>query len=300
MSQTPPPTSPPTAPRRFAVPPAAAERAQAGMRLNVALTVRLLHGFIREETSKVGFERVVVALSGGIDSALTAYLAVGALGADKVRAIMMPYRASNPASLADAQLAAAQLGIDHIICEITPMVEPYFRWQEEMTPKRQGNVMSRSRMIVLYDQSEAFNALPIGTSNKTELLLGYGTLWGDMASAINPIGDLYKAQVRQLAAALDVPKPILDKAPSADLWEGQSDESELGFTYEQVDQLLYLLIDERYSADELIEEGFDPAFVQQVQRLVQGSQFKRQLPLIAKVSQRTVDRDFLYLRDWGR
>ncbi|MAG35136.1 MAG: NAD(+) synthetase [Dehalococcoidia bacterium] len=270
------------------------------MRLNVDLTTRLLHGFVREEVAKVGFERVVVALSGGIDSALTAYLAVAALGPDRVRAIMLPYRTSKPASLGDAHRVVEALDIDYRIFEITPMAEAYFDWEEEMTPKRRGNVMARARMIAVYDQSETFDALVVGTSNKTELLLGYGTLWGDMASALNPIGDLYKTQVRQLAAALGVPKAILDKPPSADLWEGQSDEGELGFTYEQVDQLLYLLIDERYAADELIEDGIDPAFVQRVQRLVQGSQFKRQLPLIAKVSQRTIDRDFLYLRDWGR
>ena len=288
------------APSTFTVPPALAARADQGMRLNVELTTRLLHGFIREEIAKVGYERVVVALSGGIDSALTAFLAVTALGPDRVRAIMLPYRTSNPASLGDAHLVVEALGIDYRIFEITPMVEAYTDWEEEMTPKRRGNVMARARMIAVYDQSEAFEALVVGTSNKTELLLGYGTLWGDMASALNPIGDLYKTQVRQLAAALGVPQAILDKPPSADLWEGQSDESELGFTYEQVDQLLYLLIDERYSAGELIAEGLDPAFVRRVQRLVQGSQFKRQLPLIAKVSQRTIDRDFLYLRDWGR
>ncbi len=288
------------APSTFTVPPALAARADQGMRLNVELTTRLLHGFIREEIAKVGYERVVVALSGGIDSALTAYLAVAALGPDRVRAIMLPYRTSNPASLGDAHRVVATLGIDYRIFEITPMVEAYTDWEEELTPKRRGNVMARARMIAVYDQSEAFEALVVGTSNKTELLLGYGTLWGDMASALNPIGDLYKTQVRQLAAALGVPQAILDKPPSADLWEGQSDESELGFTYEQVDQLLYLLIDERYSAGELVAEGLDPAFVRRVHALVQGSQFKRQLPLIAKVSQRTIDRDFLYLRDWGR
>jgi len=180
------------------------------------------------------------------------------------------------------------------------MVEPYFAAHPDLTPKRRGNIMARMRMIVIYDHSEAFQGLVLGTSNKTELLLGYGTLWGDMASAINPIGDLYKTQVRQLARALGVPRPILEKAPSADLWVGQSDEGELGFTYEAVDRLLYLLVDERYPPEELEREGIDPAFVRRVQRLVQGSQFKRRLPLIAKVSQRTIDRDFRYPRDWGR
>jgi NAD+ synthase len=154
-------------------------------------------------------------------------------------------------------------------------------------------------MIVLYDQSEVFKGLPIGTSNKTEILLGYSTLWGDMASALNPIGDLYKTQVRQLSRALNIPAPIVDKPPSADLWVGQTDESELGFTYEQVDKLLFLLVDQRYSVQECIEEGFDRMFVNTVMTRVRRFQFKRMMPPIAKVSNRTVGYDFLYLRDWG-
>lgn len=284
----------------LALPPALAQKAAKGMRLSVELTTHLLHGFVREEIAKVGFERVVVALSGGIDSALTAYLAVAALGRDHVRAIMLPYRSSSPSSLDDAQRVVKDLDIDSRVFEITPMVEAYYDWEADMSSKRRGNVMARARMIAVYDQSESFQALVIGTSNKTELLLGYGTLWGDMASALNPIGDLYKTQVRQLAAAVGVPKTILEKAPSADLWEGQSDEGELGFTYEQADQLLYLIVDERYSVNELVDEGTNPVFVKHLHHLVKTSQFKRQLPLIAKVSQRTINRDFLYLRDWGR
>ena len=159
--------------------------------------------------------------------------------------------------------------------------------------------MARSRMIVLYDQSEAFQGLPIGTSNKTEILLGYSTMWGDMAAAINPIGDLYKTQVRQLSRALGIPAPIVDKPPSADLWTGQTDEGELGFTYDQVDKLLYLLVDQRYSAQECVEEGFDEKFVHSVIARVRRNQFKRMMPPIAKVSNRTIGYDFLYLRDWG-
>jgi NAD+ synthase len=141
--------------------------------------------------------------------------------------------------------------------------------------------------------------LPVGTSNKTELLLGYGTLHGDMASAVNPLGDLYKTQVRQLAAAMGVPRPIIDKPPSADLWAGQTDEDEMGLTYEEVDRLLYLLVDERYSLDEAVEAGFAREFVERVWKLVRVNSFKRRLPLIAKVSTRTIGVDFRYLRDWG-
>jgi NAD+ synthase len=183
--------------------------------------------------------------------------------------------------------------------EITDMVDPLIGQDAEMSKTRKGNIMARSRMIVLYDQSEAFKGLPIGTSNKTEILLGYSTMWGDMASAINPIGDLYKTQVRQLSRALGIPAPILDKPPSADLWAGQTDEGELGFTYEQVDKLLFLLVDQRYTTRDCMEEGFDEKFVNAVMTRVRRNQFKRMMPPIAKVSNRTIGYDFLYLRDWG-
>ena len=179
------------------------------------------------------------------------------------------------------------------------MVEPVIQLDPQISNVRKGNLMARARMIILYDQSEAFKGLVIGTSNKTEILLGYTTLWGDMASALNPIGDLYKTQVRQLARAMDIPQSVIDKAPSADLWKGQTDEGELGFTYEEVDKLLYLLVDRRYSVDDCIEAGFGKEFVYQVMERVRRNQFKRMLPPIAKLSNRTIGYDFLYLRDWG-
>jgi NAD+ synthase len=159
--------------------------------------------------------------------------------------------------------------------------------------------MARARMVVWYDRSAATNALVIGTSNKTEILLGYSTLFGDSASALNPLGDLYKTQVRQLSRAVGVPAPIIDKPPSADLWPGQTDESEMGLTYEHVDQLLYLLIDHRYTPDECVAAGFEQAFVTRVLTTIRRNQFKRMPPLIAKLSNRTIGYDFLYLRDWG-
>jgi NAD+ synthase len=183
--------------------------------------------------------------------------------------------------------------------EITAMVEPLFALDPEMTKQRKGNIMARERMIVLYDRSEVFKGLVIGTSNKTEILLGYSTLWGDMASAVNPLGDLYKTQLRQLARALGIPSVIVEKAPSADLWIGQSDEGELGFTYEQVDKLLFLLVDQRYSPQECVEEGFEESFVAAVITRMRRNQFKRMMPPIAKLSNRTIGYDFLYLRDWG-
>ena len=267
--------------------------------IDTTLVRKILVAFLHDEITKVGLRRAVVNLSGGVDSALSCYLAVEALGAQNVLAIRLPYRASSPESLTHAQAVIDALGMPSVTVDITPMVEPLFARFPDMNQNRKGNVMARARMIVLYDQSAAFGALPVGTSNKTELLLGYGTLFGDMASAVNPLGDLYKTQIWQLAAAVGVPQPIIDKPPSADLWAGQTDEGEMGLTYQQVDQLLYLLVDERYSLDEAVQAGFAREYVERVWKMVRVNSFKRRLPLIAKVSTRTIGVDFRYLRDWG-
>ncbi len=267
--------------------------------INTELAHKILTGFIRSEVSRVGYSRAVVNLSGGLDSAVSCALAADALGAENVLALRLPYCSSSPDSLEHAQMLIDQLKVQSETIEITNMVEPLIQRDPKMSKTRKGNIMARARMIALYDQTESFKGLAIGTSNKTELLLGYTTLWGDMASAINPIGDLYKTQVRQLAQALNIPKPIIDKPPSADLWSGQTDEGELGFTYEEVDKLLYLLVDQRCSMSDCVEEGFDETFVKRVIELVRRSQFKRMMPLVAKVSNRTIGYDFLYLRDWG-
>ncbi len=267
--------------------------------INTALARKILTGFIREETSRVGFSRAVVGLSGGVDSALSCFLAAEALGPENVLAVRMPYKTSAPDSLEHAQLVTEQTGVQSLTVPITEMVDPLV---EEIPPAdkvRRGNVMARARMIVLYDQSAAFKGLVVGTSNKTEILLGYTTQFGDAASALNPIGDLYKTQVRQLSRAMGVPEAIIAKPPTADLWIGQTDEGELGFTYEEVDKLMYLLVDQRYSPEDCVAEGFREDFVRGVIRRMQHSQFKRLPPLIAKLSNRTPGYDFLYFRDWG-
>jgi NAD+ synthase len=269
------------------------------LRINTDLARTVLKTFLRDEIRKIGIEHAVIGLSGGIDSALACYLVAQAIGAQNVYAVRMPYQSSSKDSLDHAQLVIHDLGIHSETVEITDMVDPLIGRTPGMSDKRKGNVMARTRMIVLYDRSAQYEALVIGTSNKTELLLGYGTVYGDMASALNPIGDLYKTQVRQLARAIGVPQPILDKPPSADLWLGQTDEGEMGLTYAEVDQLLYLLIDERYSPDEAIEAGFDRAYVDRVSRLTRTMHFKRRGPIVAKLSKRTVGIDFNYLRDWG-
>ena len=267
--------------------------------INTDLAREILSGFIKSEITRVGMSRAVIGLSGGIDSALSCVLAVEALGAENVLAVRMPYKASSKDSLNDAQLLIDQLGVPNKTIEITDMIEPLFKLDPQISKMRMGNIMARERMIVLYDQSEVFKGLVVGTSNKTEILLGYSTMYGDSASAMNPIGDLYKTQIRQLSRALNIPASIIDKAPSADLWEGQTDEGELGFTYEEVDKLLYLLVDQRYSPQEAIDEGFSEKFVNAVTTRIRRNQFKRMLPPIAKVSNRTIGYDFLYLRDWG-
>jgi NAD+ synthase len=272
---------------------------QIDLTINTDVARQILTGFIKSEVTRVGYSRAVIGLSGGLDSALACVLAAEALGRENVLAVRMPYKSSSHDSLEHAELLIEQLEIPGKTIEITDMVEPLFMREPDITNLRKGNIMARERMIVLYDQSEVFKGLVIGTSNKTEILLGYSTQWGDAASAINPIGDLYKTQVRQLSRALNIPAPIIDKPPSADLWEGQTDEGELGFTYEQVDRLLYLMVDQRYSPQECVEAGFDEGFVSVVVKRIRRNQFKRMQPPIAKLSNRTVGYDFLYLRDWG-
>lgn len=267
--------------------------------IDTDLARKILTGFIRSEITRAGFQKAVLGLSGGIDSALACYLAAEALGPENVLAIRMPYKTSSQGSLDHAQLVIDDLKIQALTIPITEMVDPLIERFPDMENRRKGNIMARQRMIILFDQSESFKGLVLGTGNKTEILLGYSTLYGDSACALNPIGDLYKAQVRQLSKAVGVPQPILDKAPSADLWVGQTDETELGFTYEQADQILYLLIDQRYTPQECVDAGFKEEFVRAVLQRVRRNQFKRVLPPIAKLSNRTVGYDFLYLRDWG-
>lgn len=259
----------------------------------------ILTRFIYEETKKIGMGSVVVGLSGGIDSALSTHLAAEALGPDNVIAILMPYESSHPSSITDAMEVVEATGVRHYKMDITQQIDAYFEHHPDASQNRRGNKMARERMTILYDISAVEDALVLGTSNKSELLLGYSTLWGDMASALNPLGDLYKTHVYQLSDHLGLPESIAAKKPSADLWEGQTDEDELGFSYYDVDKLLYALIDMRYTPDEAIAAGFSEHFVERTYEMIRQSQFKRMTPLICKISHRTVGTDFRYLRDWG-
>jgi NAD+ synthase len=270
-----------------------------GILLNPDLVRTILVGFIRDTMHTSGFQKAILGLSGGVDSSLVAHLAAEALGPSSVIGIIMPYKTSSPRSRADAELVATGLGIRTEMIDISPMVDEHLRRIDPADKVRRGNIMARERMIVLYDVSSREKGLVVGTSNKTESLLGYGTLFGDTACALNPLGDLYKTQVWQLADAMGVPQEIVEKKPSADLWEGQTDEHELGFSYREVDKLLFEMIDHRHGDGELARMGFETGFVQRVRDLVRKNQFKRLPPVVAKISNRTINQDFRYPRDWG-
>ena len=265
-----------------------------------AQAVEVIIGFIRSQMRQAGFQRLVVGLSGGVDSATVAFLAARAIGADNLLSVRMPYRTSSEASETDALRVVDAIGCRTERVEITAMVDPMLALIDddggEAGNVRRGNVMARQRMIVLYDRSAAFDALVIGTSNKTEALLGYGTLYGDMAAALAPIGDLYKTQLRAVAGKLGVPEEIVAKPPSADLWPGQTDEGELGRPYDLLDRALFALVDRRWTVDRCVAAGLDRALVDWVATRVARMEFKRQLPPVAKLSLRTPGFDHLYPR----
>ncbi len=267
---------------------------------------RVMVGFIRNQLEQAGFSRGLLGLSGGIDSAVVACLVAEAVGPENLLCLLMPYRSSSPESIEHARLVVDQLGCASDLVDISPLVDGYFGRDGELgaggaaaggaTPLRRGNLMARARMGVLYDRSVTWGGLVVGTGNKTESLIGYSTIFGDSACALNPIGDLYKSQVRQVAAAMGVPDEIIRKAPSADLWPGQTDEIEGGFSYPELDRLLFWMIDKRRTDEELIAMGFADGAVARVKRLIAVSEFKRQVPPVAKLGPRTTGVDYLYPR----
>ena len=269
------------------------------LKIDTKLVSRVLEDFLRDEVNKCGFRNVILGLSGGIDSTVVAYLAARAFAPENVTALIMPYSSSSPENIKDAGDIARQLGINHHVIDISPMVDAFFADDDQADVMRRGNKMARERMCFLYDYSLKLKAMVLGTSNKTELLLGYGTIHGDLASAVNPIGDLYKTQVWQLAEHLGVPADIINKPPTADLWTGQTDEDEIGYTYDEIDRLLYYLVDRRYPETMLLDLDFPAPMIKDIRHRIQTSQFKRRPPVIAKISNRTINQDFRYCRDWG-
>lgn len=274
------------------------QEGEGSLELDLHWTERILAEFLRRELHRTGCRRFVVGLSGGIDSAVSTYLAARALGSENVFACRMPYRTSSESSLADAQEVIDDLKLPAETIEISAMVDGFAATTEDPGSLRLGNVMARVRMTLLHDRSAKHRALVLGTSNKTELLLGYGTIHGDMASALNPIGDLYKTQVRALAQHLGVPRSICEKPPSADLWPDQNDEQDLGMTYAEIDPLLACMVDARMSRSALIRRGFEAERIDELSRRIIRSQFKRKMPVIAKIGTRSIGWDFLYPRDW--
>src|SRR5437867_11174910 len=267
------------------------------LRIDEVLVRKMLLLFIRDETSKVRLKRAVIGVSGGVDSAVVVALASEALGPKNVLGLFTPYRTSSDESRRHAQEVAKKFGFALEEVPITAQIDEYFAERPGVDRIRLGNKMARERKSIEYDRSWP-DGMVIGTSNKTELLLGYGTQFGDMACAINPIGDLYKTQLRELATHLGIPGEIVRKPPTAELWVGQTDEDELGFTYADADLILYHMVDRRLRPSELIAAGFDAALVTRIREMVRKSHYKRVMPLIAKVSLRTIGHDFLYPRDW--
>jgi NAD+ synthase len=260
---------------------------------------KIIIRFIQDQMHISGLNHLVIGLSGGIDSGLACFLISKAIGPQNVLAVRLPYQTSSPASLEDAQMVIDSTGVNSKTIEITDMVDGYTRKFPQLSPLRRGNIMARTRMIILYDQSADFNGLVTGTGNKTEYMLGYTTLYGDAACAFNPVGDLYKTQVRQLARVMGMPEKIISKSPSADLWTGQTDEGEMGFSYDDVDQLLYMLIEERYSVSECCGAGIPEPFVRRVIGMINKNGFKRRLPPVARISPLPVGEDWIYPDEMG-
>lgn len=270
------------------------------MKINCVFVEKILTTFIREELAKFSFKKGILGLSGGLDSSVCAILAAKAMGPRNVIALIMPYKDTFSQDVRDAMKMAKILKIQKKVIDISPMVDTYFEKYPTLNRVQKGNKMARERMSILYDFSAREKALILGTSNKTELLLGYGTIHGDMACAINPLGDLYKTQIRQLAKHLKIPPRIQKKLPSAGLWKGQTDEAEIGMSYAEIDGILFRLVDERDSKEDVIAQGYQRKKVEKIISLIKNSEFKRKLPPIAKISTRTVGHDFLYPYDWEK
>jgi len=270
------------------------------MKINCQLVTRVLTSFIREESYKAGFECNIIGVSGGLDSTVCTYLAVRAVGPKNIFGLIMPFKDYDQEGVQLAEEICRLLGINFEKIDISPQVEAYFSRHPVEQAVLRGNKMARERMSILYDYSARLKAMILGTSNKSELLIGYGTIHGDLACGINPMGDLYKTQVLQLAQYLEVPEKILRRKPTAGLWPGQTDEDEIGLSYEELDQILFKLVDERLTPDEATKTGLDEKKVRRVSELIRKSEYKRKMPPIAKLSERTVGHDFLYPYDWGK
>jgi NAD+ synthase (glutamine-hydrolysing) len=263
-----------------------------GLEIDPALTADWLITFLREEFRLRGFEKGVIGISGGVDSAVTAFLAARALGASNVIGLRLPYRTSSADSLEHAHLVIDALGMEGRTVDISAAVDGYLSSEPDADPARRGNVMARMRMIALFDLAAKYRALPIGTGNKTERLLGYFTWHADDSPPINPLGDLFKTQVWALARFLGVPDVIVSKPASADLIEGQTDEVDFGINYAKADEILNWLVN-GYGPSDIVAQGFDSTDVELVRSRLAGTHWKRKLPTVAMVSHSAIGESYL-------
>ncbi len=247
--------------------------------------------FVRLQLKESGKLRLVVGISGGLDSSVTAALSARAAGPENVWGLILPARNTSETSINHANAVVQKFELNSLTIRVDATIEAYFSNFPFADRLRIGNKVARERMSILYDQSLALDALVVGTSNKTERLLGYGTIYGDLACAFNPIGDLYKNQVRQLARYLGIPEEIIAKSPSAELWKGQTDEGELGLRYDDVDRFFYWRIEKGLSRSQLEEKGFSEEFIREVERRVETSNFKRRLPPVPRISRQPIEGD---------
>ncbi len=266
--------------------------------INYEITSKVIELFIKETFEKNGFEKAIIGVSGGIDSAVVLDLTSRALGPQNILALLMPYRTSSSDSISDGKLICESRNVDYKIIDISPSIDAYFKSQPATDRILLGNKCARERMAVLYDYSARIKALVVGTSNKSELLIGYSTQFGDSAAALLPIGDLYKTEIFGLADFLSIPREILEKKPSADLWKDQTDEREIGVTYSELDQILYDIFEERKSPDDLVKAGYGVEIVKKIVNMVINSHFKRTFPPVTKIHSRTIGMDFRFPRDW--
>jgi NAD+ synthase len=270
------------------------------LEMNVELVEKVLVGFIKDAVYKNNLKNAILGVSGGIDSAVVLALTQRALGSEHTFALLLPYKLSSEESLKDGKTVCEQLAVGYEVIDISPSVDAYFNRFPTDDKILIGNKCARERMSVLYDFSARKKALVAGTSNKSEMLIGYSTLYGDSAAAFLPIGDLYKTQVFELARHLGIPDEIVNKKPSADLWENQTDEGEIGMTYKKLDEILFQLIDCRMRVDDIEKAGYSEKDIERIKRMIVGTQYKRTMPPVCKLQPRTVGIDFRYLRDWNK
>ncbi|MCU0288192.1 MAG: NAD+ synthase [Acidobacteria bacterium] len=268
--------------------------------MNLAVVEKVLVNFIKETVNKNGFQDAIIGVSGGIDSTVVLALVQKALGCEHTFALLMPYKLSSEESLKDAKTICEQFKVSYNVIDISPAIDSYFDRFPTTDKVSIGNKCARERMSILYDFSSRKKALVAGTSNKSELLIGYSTIFGDSAAAFLPLGDLYKTQVFELARYLNIPASIIARKPSADLWPMQTDEDDIGITYKELDEILFRWVDLRMKPYEIEKAGYPKEKIDRVKAMVIGSQYKRTMPQVCKLQARSVGIDFRYPRDWNK